>query len=248
METEDPPLELAILHHPWLQSLRLRPGLLTAGAKGEPQLLAEEAALFDSLNLAGAHVLEIGAANGYFSFAAMRRGAAHVVTTDHLAWSLPGMQAQSATALAARALQLPAQLMVLDPRALTPEFGSFHVVLATGFCEQLFNPILALQGLSAVTSRVLMLETAQDALLEQRPMMTATLLTMPYNAMVAGWAPNPRAMLQLLQHVGFDRVLYRPHPEMGGTRGIYAALKPEAPEGLLEGFSAPWTSLTHPRG
>lgn len=77
------------------------------------------------------------------------------------------MRAQAAAELAARILPAPAPLMVLDPRALTADFGSIHVVLATGFCEQLFDPILTLRGLSAVTSRLLMLETAQDALQER---------------------------------------------------------------------------------
>ena len=68
---------------------------------------------------------------------------------------------------------------------------------------------------------------------------------MACEALVSGWAPNPPAMLQLPQHMGFDRVLYRPHPK-AAARGIYAAMKPEAPEGLLDSFGPPWTSLTHP--
>jgi hypothetical protein len=46
--------------------------------------------------------------------------------------------------------------------------------------------------------------------------------------------------------MGFDRVLYRPHPKAAAARGVYAALKPEAPEGSPHSFGPPWTSLTHP--
>jgi tRNA (mo5U34)-methyltransferase len=229
---------------PWLQSIRLGPDLVTPGLKSELALQAEEAALLDPLPLAGGTLLEIGAANGYFSLAALRRGAAGAVVTDHLAWDLPGMQGNAATALAIRALGVPAQAMVLDPRALTAEFGRFDVVLATAFFEQLFNPILALRGMAAVTGDVLMLETLEAALEEPRPMLTATLLPMPYGAIVAGWAPNPPLMAHLLPELGFDRILHRPHPIEGAGRGLYAALKPEAPAALLERFGTPWRRLT----
>jgi tRNA (mo5U34)-methyltransferase len=225
----------------WLQSIRLGPDLITPGLKAEAPLQAEEAALLDPLPLAGATLLEIGAANGYFSLAALRRGAASAVVTDHLAWDMTGA---AATALAIRTLGAAAHAMALDPRALTAEFGRFDLVLATAFFEQLFNPILALRGMATVTGQVLMLETLEAALDEPRPMLTATLLPMPYGAMVAGWAPNPPLMAHLLPELGFDRILHRPHPVEGAARALYAALKPEAPAALLEGFGTPWRLLT----
>jgi tRNA (mo5U34)-methyltransferase len=233
--------EIAAL--PWLQSLRLAPGLVTPGLKDEASLAAEEAALLDPLPLHGAALLEIGAANGGFSLAALRRGAASALVTDHFAWSLPGMQAGAAAELAIRASGLPAQAMPLDPRALSAEFGRFDILLATAFFEQLFNPILALRGMAAVTDGVLVLETLEAAVEEPRPMLTATLGPMPYGPLVAGWAPNPSLMAQLLPELGFDRILRRPHPAEGTTRGLYAALKPEVPAALLDGFRTPWRRL-----
>jgi len=243
-------LRQAVAAHRWLQSLRLGRNLVTSGVAPEARLLAEESALLDPLNLTGADVLEVGAANGFFSFAARRRGAARVVTTDHLAWTLPGADAQSATQWAAHALGLEVETMALDPRGLSADFGSFHVVLATAFFEQIFNPIQALRGLRSVTNRVLMLETLQDELADARPIMTAQSRIMPFGgadgSWVAGWAPNRPLMLQLLLDLGFNRVLYRNHPTLGAARGIYAALLPEAPDGLLAGFETPWINLTSP--
>lgn len=242
----------AVAAHRWLQSLRLRDDLITAGLKPEAQLQAEEAALLDPLNLNGAHVLEVGAANGAFSFAALRRGAARVLATDHLAWALPGSDAFSATQWAAHALGVALETAVLDPRSLTADFGQFHVVLATGCFEQMINPIQALQGLRSVTNRMLMLETVQDALSDPRPRMMVHGHTLPIGgrdgAWVSGWAPNPALVKHLLSELGFNRVLYRHHPSLGPARGIYAALLPDAPEGLLAGFRDPWTSLTTPPG
>jgi hypothetical protein len=245
-------LRSAMGAHRWLQSLRLRDTLLTPGLKSEAQLREEEAALFDPLNLAGADVLEVGAANGAFSLAALRRGAGRVLATDHLPWTLPGSDALSATQWAAHALGAPLETRAQDPRELSAAFGSFHLVLATACFEQWFNPILALRGLRSVTNRILLLETMQDALADARPIMMAQSHHAPIGgaegSWVAGWAPNPPLMLQLLIDLGFDRILYRNHPSLGSARGIYAALLPEAPDGLLAGFAAPWASLTHPQG
>lgn len=248
-------LRTAVASHRWLQSLRLRADLVTPGLKPEPQLQAEERALLDTLNLKGAHVLEIGAGNGAFSFAALRRGAARVLATDHLAWTLPGSDALSATQWAAHALGAGAglaglEIAPLDPRELTPRFDRFHVVMATACFEQLFNPIQALRGMRSVTERVLLIETLQDGLADARPLMMGHGQTLPIGgpegSWVFGWAPNPPLMRQLLTDLGFSRVLYRNHPTLGAARGLYAAFLPEAPDGLLEGFHTPWVSLTHP--
>ena len=243
-------LRAAISSHRWLQSLRLGTDLLTPGVKPEPEIAAEEAALLDPLNLAGAHLLEVGAANGAFSFAALRRGAARVLATDHLAWTLPGSDALSATQWAAHALDAGLETAALDPRELTADFSSFHVVLATACFERMFNPIQALRGMRSVTQRILLLETMQDGLSEARPVMMARCQHLPIGGpdgtWVAGWAPNPPLITHLLHELGFDRILYRNHPLHGPARGLYAALLPEAPEGLLVGFGAPWISLTHP--
>ncbi len=241
-------LRTAVAGHRWLQSLRLRADLLTPGLKPEAQLQAEEAALFDTLNLKGAHLLEIGAGNGAFSFAALRRGAARVLATDHLAWTLPGSDALSATQWAAHALGAAIETAPLDPRELTPRFGSFHVVLATACFEQLFNPIQALRGMRSVTERVLLIETLQDGLADARPLMMGHGQVLPIGgpegAWVFGWAPNLPLMTQLLMDLGFNRLFYRNHPTLGAARGLYAAFLPEAPDGLLEGFQAPWINVT----
>jgi hypothetical protein len=246
MTTPEPDAALAaeVAALPWLQSLRLAPGLVTPGLKPEAELEAEAEALLGPLPLSGMTLLEIGAGNGGFSLAALQRGAASALVTDHLAWSLPGMQAGAAAALALRATGAPGQAMVLDPRGLTAEFGRFDLVLGTAFCEQLFNPILALRGMAAVTGQVLLLETQHAALEEARPMLTATTLAMPYGALVSGWAPNPPLMAPLLRDLGFARILHRPHPSAGWARGLYAALKPGGPEALVAGFGAPWRELT----
>ena len=237
--------------HNWLQSLRLTEDFVTMGAKSEERLLREEAALFDPLNLSGATLLEVGAANGYFSFAALRRGAAQALATDHLAWTLPGTDGEAATRFATSMLGLDVPTMVLDPRSLSADFGRFDIVLATACFEQIFNPVMALRGLRSVTGRVLLLETLQGALGEARPMMQATDVHQAYGgpsgSLVPGWAPNPPLVMGLLLELGFDRILYRHHPTLGAVRAIYAALLPGAPTTAPEWFGEDWCNMTHPR-
>jgi tRNA (mo5U34)-methyltransferase len=71
----------------WFHSLDLGDGVVTKGVKSAERLAFELDAL--SLpDLNGRTVLDIGAWDGYFSFACERKGAARVVALDHYAWSM----------------------------------------------------------------------------------------------------------------------------------------------------------------
>jgi tRNA (mo5U34)-methyltransferase len=71
----------------WWHSIDLAGGIVTPGYKS-PQLLREEWRSLRLDNLAGKSVLDIGAWDGYFSFAAERAGAERVVALDHYTWSM----------------------------------------------------------------------------------------------------------------------------------------------------------------
>jgi tRNA (mo5U34)-methyltransferase len=71
----------------WFHSIDLGDGLVTSGIKPATQLEHELAAL-RLPDLAGKTVLDIGAWDGYFSFAAERLGASRIVALDHYVWSL----------------------------------------------------------------------------------------------------------------------------------------------------------------
>jgi tRNA (mo5U34)-methyltransferase len=69
----------------WFHSIDVGEGVVTPGQKSADVLRGE----LDSLDLpplAGKSVLDIGAWDGYFSFAAEERGAARVVALDHYVW------------------------------------------------------------------------------------------------------------------------------------------------------------------
>ena len=71
----------------WWHSIDFGSGVVSPGFKSA-ELLAEELAALDLPELTGATVLDIGGWDGYFAFAAERRGAAAVTGLDHYVWSL----------------------------------------------------------------------------------------------------------------------------------------------------------------
>jgi tRNA (mo5U34)-methyltransferase len=71
----------------WWHSIDLGDGVVTPGHKS-PELLASELASLELPPLSGRTVLDIGAWDGFFSFAAERLGAQRVVALDHYTWSI----------------------------------------------------------------------------------------------------------------------------------------------------------------
>src|SRR3954470_13085910 len=71
----------------WWHSIDLGHGVVTPGGKS-PEFLARELASLQLPALAGKSVLDIGAWDGFYSFAAERLGAARVVSLDFFVWAL----------------------------------------------------------------------------------------------------------------------------------------------------------------
>jgi tRNA (mo5U34)-methyltransferase len=71
----------------WWHSIDLGGGVVTPGQKS-PEILAQEWENLGLGDLRGKSVLDIGAWDGYFSFAAERAGAERVVALDHYTWSM----------------------------------------------------------------------------------------------------------------------------------------------------------------
>ena len=73
-------------HPEWYHSIELEPGKITPG-RAPIAFWNEELRALELPSLAGKSVLDIGAYDGFFSFAAERLGASRVVALDHYAWS-----------------------------------------------------------------------------------------------------------------------------------------------------------------
>ena len=70
----------------WFHSIELAPGIFAPGRLA-PEVKARELAALRLPDLHGKSVLDIGAYDGYYSFAAERLGASRVVALDHYVWS-----------------------------------------------------------------------------------------------------------------------------------------------------------------
>lgn len=83
----NPTIETILKECPeWFHSIELAPNVITAGRKS-PTTLNLELRRLRLPDLRGKSVLDIGAYDGFFSFAAEKLGASRVVALDHYIWS-----------------------------------------------------------------------------------------------------------------------------------------------------------------
>jgi tRNA (mo5U34)-methyltransferase len=189
-------------------------------------------------------VLDIGAFDGYFSFAAERAGAARVVALDHFAWSIDFEIAQrtgkdsspaievSADAwnpdvlpgkrgfdLAHRALRSRVEIVAGDFMEIDlDEVGRFDVVLLLGVLYHMRHPLLALERVARVTASL--------AVIESETIAVEGLSADPWCLFVEGrddnddrlnwWIPTQAAITSLCRAAGFDRAeTLTPQPTVG---------------------------------
>ncbi|MFL1462682.1 class I SAM-dependent methyltransferase [Roseococcus sp. DSY-14] len=241
---DDETLRAAVAGHHWFHSIALRPGIVTPGVKTPDIMAAEEEALFGPLALGGLSVLDIGAWNGGFSLAALRRGAARVLATDSFTWDHPWFRGRAAFDLACAATGLVPEARRLDPTELPAGLEPFDVTLFLGVFYHLRDPIPVVAALGEVTRLLCLLETHEDAAEHERPAMVFYPGRELADDPTSWWGPNPPLVRALLAQAGFDRVLRRPHPlpDVAPSRGMYAAFRPDAPVAMVQPFrDAGWS-------
>jgi len=230
----------------WWHSIPLRPGLTTFGGKSELILALEEKALLGPFNIQGRSVIDVGAWNGFFSFAAKRRGAARVLATDSYIWNHPVWRGREAFELARNELGLEIESALVDPPTINEALGRFDVVLFLGVFYHLYDPIDVMTRLRAITRQMLLVETHSDLTGDARPGMVFYPGSILNQDATNWWGANPAAMLHLFLQLGFTRIFYRDHPTLGRARGIYAAFTSEVEDSLVLGFDQHWQDLDVP--
>lgn len=86
LRTKEHAEEIIRLNSEWYHSIELAPGVITPG-RAPAEAWENELINLRLPDLRGKSVLDIGAYDGYFSFAAERLGASRVVSLDHYVWS-----------------------------------------------------------------------------------------------------------------------------------------------------------------
>jgi len=197
-------LRAAVAQVSWFHTIDLGHGVVTPGRDDTPAKLERVCLPAD---LGGKTVLDVGAWDGFFSFAAERRGAARVVAADSFSWGVGGPGSKAPFELARRALGSRVEDREIDVLDLSPEsVGVFDVVLFLGVLYHMRHPLLALERVASVTRELLVLETYVEMVETRRPILTFYPGRELCGDASNWWVPNPAAVEAMLRDVGFDRV------------------------------------------
>lgn len=160
-------------------------------------------------DMSGMRVLDVGCAEGFFSFEAERRGASEVLAYDFD----PGCIRRFGVCAEALGSSLAGRVgSVYDLRA--SDLGTFDLVMCFGLLYHLRHPLLALERLRELTSGTLLLQTHTTAITKMDDVPFAQFCL---NGVMSGpgrsiydptvyWQPNPLCVRQMLEHVGFTEI------------------------------------------
>ena len=181
------------------------PGEIIRGVKSIEVLRDEEIFVFRH-SVAGQSVLDIGAWDGYFSFAAERHGARHVLATDHFSWSGPGWGSKAGFDYVHLKTGSKVQAFDVDVFSLDPEkLGRFDNVFFLGVLYHLKNPFGGLEKAAAMCASHLLVET-EDAMRDcPEPVMRYHLGSELSQDPTNYWAPNLPCLTNMLRELGFSR-------------------------------------------
>lgn len=224
----------------WFQKIELFPGVFSPGWDDPAASKLPYYGLPEDLT--GLRVLDIGCAEGFFSFEAERRGAREVIGIDSFSDSVRrfniGKEARQSNATA-----FLMNVYDLEPKRL----GTFDLVLFYGVFYHLKHPQYALERIRSICTGSLIFQThtLEDPALQDEPyarFYPHGMLSGPhgehYDATVF-WLFNSACCVAMLDHVGFtdlEIVSRTPYPFVMRARSPEIA--PGAPPDQTE---APWS-------
>lgn len=206
-----PPLPPAEIK--WWHQIELPGGYVTPG----PDCSAAKLAALHLPDLRGKTVLDVGANDGYFSFAAERLGASRVLAADSASWAWTP-HGKAGFEHARRALGSSVEDIDIEVLDLSPEtVGEFDVVFFLGILYHMRHPLLALEQVTSVTKDLLVMETLVDLPYLRTPAAAF------YPWAMGGddsnwWGPNRAAVVGMLRSVGFERIAVYPARRLAKTR------------------------------
>jgi len=225
-----PDLQARVDKLSWWHTIDLGDGVVTPGATFD---WFQEALVNGYPPLEGRSVLDVGAWDGYYSFAAERKGAARVLATDslvwqertgdygwnHWEWDHRARPSKAGFLLAREALESKVEDRLVDAMDISAEsVGVFDVTLYFGMLYHMRHPLLALEKVAAVTREAVVVESHYDLGNLEYP----ALRFYPgkeQDGDPTNWVgPNPLCIGAMLREVGFAFVeeLWR-RPGIGPT-------------------------------
>lgn len=218
----------------WWHQIALPDGSVTPG----PDCSAEKLEWLHLPDLTGKTVLDVGAYDGFFSFAAERLGASRVVAADSYVWQRPN--GKDGFEYARRALGSKVEDIEIEVLDISPEtVGQFDVVLFLGVLYHMRHPLLSLEKMASVTKERLVVETLIDITFLRSP----AAAFYPWKMLrdeTNWWGPNRAALLSMIQSVGFPEVIPYPVKRFSASRLQTLPTHAKMNAGLVS--TAPWRS------
>jgi tRNA (mo5U34)-methyltransferase len=192
----------------WFLQIDLGNGLVTPGWSNPRTDKLPYFGLPDDMS--GMRVLDIGCAEGFFSFEAEYRGAREVVAIDAFPDSIRRFNICRG-ALNSNVTAVVASVYDLDPRT----FGTFDLVMFFGVLYHLRHPLLGLQKVAAVTAGTVLLQTQtfRFPALSEEPIarfypngVRSGPPDKPMHDPSVFWRHNEACIRDMLLHVGFGDV------------------------------------------
>ena len=224
----------------WFHRIELGPDLVTPGWS-DPQV---DKVPYYGLpdDMTGMRVLDIGCAEGFFSFEDERRGAREVIAIDSFADSVRRFNI-CRDALGSQATAYLTNVYDLSPRTI----GTFDLVMFFGVLYHLRHPILALEKIFGVASGTLLLQTAS---FEDPALGTESAAKFHPFGIESGppenrqhdptvfWIPNQACVRDMLLHVGFTELQGKTAP----PGAVFRAEAPQRSRGVApDSLKAPWS-------
>ena len=226
----------------WFHRIELAPDLITPGWSDPKTEKLPFFGLPDDMT--GMRVLDVGCAEGFFSFEAERRGAREVIAIDSYPESVRRFNI-CRDALGSKATAFLCNVYDLNMRA----FGTFDMVFFFGVLYHLRNPILALEKILGVCTGTLLMQTAgmaeipgkeEVALAEFHPfgIQSGTPENPVFDPTVF-WLPNVACTRGMVSHAGFQSVEVLSTDRAGTV--LRAESPTRAPGERPDDMKAPWS-------
>jgi tRNA (mo5U34)-methyltransferase len=213
----------------WFHQIDLGDGVVTPGWSNAARDKLPYFGLPDDMT--GFRVLDVGCAEGFFSFEAERRGASEVVSLDFDPECIKRFKL-CAEALGSKVTHPRVQsVYLLDPSIL----GTFDLVMFFGLLYHLEHPLLGVQKVAAMTSGTLLIQsfTLETTALRNQPLsrfrphgVVSGPKDNPIHDPTVFWEPNAACIRDMLDHVGLVNVKRLPGIEATVREKIVRRLRP----------------------
>lgn len=207
-------------HLSFWHSIQLPDGSVTPGAKSIELLQSEESAVLEHCSFEGKTVLDVGAWDGYFSFAAERNGAKEVTASDWHCWVGDGWGKKASFDFVKKSLKSKVKELVCKAEELPTDGNKFDIVMLLGVTYHVKNPIALIERVACRSNDLVVIETEyrDDNITEP------LIYLIPDDSLNndhSNWnVPNLAGVRSMMEIAGLKDVKVTKHPTIPGRRAF----------------------------